>query len=504
MKTKHFALCILAATGISAFSLQPSAFSQLTTNIPVQPGIWGGPSTSYTSPPTNILNVTPEQYGGKGDLVALNDCTFTNGLANLYSPTASFKSTDVGKTCILYNRDANPGGTPNNYAYTNCTIAALVDSNDVTLSITIPDTETGSGMFRYGTDNTAAFQAIANLVALTNNAVNQTIQINCALNGWYLINGTCIQRWAQESSIIHFPVTGVQFTNQHPRIVFDGQTPSYLADTRQAGPSSWTGSGIYTGGYPTNTILLPLGNGCCVFGGCFNTNLNTSSDAANNFSTLNVIFKNLTFREAYAEYLTMMNFRWGGGLGIYNCGFDVDYPVGALAGWALGIDPYYTGNNNQSVAVYFPEEGNNAWNDFQNSWVFNYWGGVVGAENLKVQFSFITQCGGHALGLGQAPNDAAIFLTAVTLPFNQTNIFVDPNIPAAGVPQCEIMASGVNVIKSPNGNTKAFIVDPGTHIHVTGVLSLDGVPGYASMATNTVVLTYPHVTNGIVTWTINP
>jgi hypothetical protein len=424
-----------------------------------------GNATSATTATgaTNLAReVTPEQFGGKADLVALNNCFITNGSKLLFCPTANFTSNDVGKTYLLYNRVLYAGATPNNIAYTNGTIIGVSNATELSLSLNAPDTESGTAMFRYGTENTAAFQAVANLVTLSSNNPNQSVTVDVFLSGWYLLAGPCIYRNSQESSVIHFPSLSVVNTNQHPMIHFRGPVHAMGGDTAQNGPSSWTGAGIFCGTWPSNTCVLPGGSGCCVFGGCNNTNGATYLTYF--FSTLNVEFENITFREPYYELLSMLNFRWGGGLWVNGCAFDVDFPPGALILWgSAGTQPYNTGNTYHSVAIYLPDDGNNAEDNVNDCWIWNYWLGIYAKENAKISSSFLGNCE-NAIMVGYTGPDG-VCLTADTLAFCQTNLWGDATVTGAG--GAVVYVSGL-VIAQNNASQTTFIFDPGNILHVYG------------------------------------
>lgn len=103
--------------------------------------------------PLQAWQFMPEGFGAKGDGRVVGDGAITSGQAVFTSATAGFTSADAGKAIMV--NGAGSGGL------TLCTtISGYTNATTVTLAANASSTVTGASAL-YGTDDTAAFQSLA-------------------------------------------------------------------------------------------------------------------------------------------------------------------------------------------------------------------------------------------------------------------------------------------------------------------------------------------------------
>jgi hypothetical protein len=95
--------------------------------------------------------VTPRDFGGKGDLVALHDGSVSAGTADFHSNSATFATADVGKAIVVRGAGAGGGALVTK-------IQAFVSAKRVTLAANASASVIDELTY-YGTDDTAAIRA---------------------------------------------------------------------------------------------------------------------------------------------------------------------------------------------------------------------------------------------------------------------------------------------------------------------------------------------------------
>jgi hypothetical protein len=94
--------------------------------------------------------VTPQDFGGKGDVVTFRDGAIGAGTASFRSGSATYTAADVGKAIVVTG--AGPGG-----GALITKIQAFVSAHEVTLA-TVAGTSVTGALTYYGTDDTAAIR----------------------------------------------------------------------------------------------------------------------------------------------------------------------------------------------------------------------------------------------------------------------------------------------------------------------------------------------------------
>lgn len=121
-----------------------------------------------TPPATTIANIQTTPYlnalghGVKGDVRGASDGAITTGTKNFTSPSQSFSPNDVGKVIVVYGANSASGDG------LITTIAAYVSPTAVTLTAAAGAT-VSSAKYCYGTDDTAALNALLVLAAKISN-----------------------------------------------------------------------------------------------------------------------------------------------------------------------------------------------------------------------------------------------------------------------------------------------------------------------------------------------
>lgn len=141
----------------------------------------GSGAVATTSQAKLRESVSVKDFGAKGDARTLTNGAITSGTAAFTSATAGFTAADVGKVISVYGAGA-AGVT------LTTTISAFVSSTQVILTDAASTTVSGA-TFHYGTDDTAAFNAVLAFYAA--NRVNaRGLGRIYVPRGRYLCNGT--------------------------------------------------------------------------------------------------------------------------------------------------------------------------------------------------------------------------------------------------------------------------------------------------------------------------
>lgn len=273
----------LNGTNITSGTIPSTAFDStaltLTTNIALQmsQNVVNSGIPSYLAQ----QGVTVEQFGAKADGRAAYDFSLTNGSAIVYSATANFTSSDIGKSFCGYY-------LLNNTNWISTTIVAVPSSHQLQLAANCTVTAVGQEG-RWGTDNTTNFANAINW-CLTNNVHN--IYFN---NGVYFVAGIPVLTGTNNYAGYNQPIYSVinvggdtywhnygTFTNSFFQLSFIGSCPAREDTTGYFG---YQRKGQY------GTVLFYPGQG----GHNGNDYLISMSSSNLAFSAINTEWRNLKF-----------------------------------------------------------------------------------------------------------------------------------------------------------------------------------------------------------------
>lgn len=128
------------------------------------------------SPFALSINVKDPAYGAKSDAVGLTDATVSANASTLYSPTATFSVSDVGKRLTL-------SGSGDSGVSQSGTIISFIDSHHVGLSFTTTYATPWYGLFSVSVANGGTNYAVGDLVTLdTSSPVTDAVFKVAAVN----------------------------------------------------------------------------------------------------------------------------------------------------------------------------------------------------------------------------------------------------------------------------------------------------------------------------------
>jgi hypothetical protein len=100
---------------------------------------------------TRVYAVTPQDFGGKGDVITLRDGAIGAATGSFRSSSATFAAADVGKAIVVAGAGIGGGALVTK-------IQAVISANQVTLAANASTTATDALTY-YGTDDTAAIRS---------------------------------------------------------------------------------------------------------------------------------------------------------------------------------------------------------------------------------------------------------------------------------------------------------------------------------------------------------
>lgn len=351
---------------------------------------WSGSFVGNGGGLTNILGQSGftyaiEQFGGVGDGRLLRTVWSTNSSYQVACFDANWTSADIGKKVVLYLNLTNN-------AYLLTSIVSVEDSNHITMSDICTKTWAGVGTMRYGTDNTTAIQTALNLMDVAGGRLLFS-------NGCYFVSGNAQSNGLREVSVLHIPATPVSdAATSQKTIELIGSLEPLKAYNNQSGGPSEEGTVLFC---PTR---LPA---------AFDTN-NCFSLIANNAATLawpleNTFYRRLTFRAPWGSPISMLDHSHSGGLNVFDCAFDHDFPVGFIAsaqvltaggvhdattfmplGPFIGTTP--NPSNVCSRAIICPVQSNTSDTKVGRVHIFGYGSGIQANEHLDFTSSEIHWC----------------------------------------------------------------------------------------------------------------
>lgn len=290
-------------------------------------------------------------YGAKGDGQIITDATMTNGTAVLTSATGAFTAADAGKYIMV-----NQGGTNSATAPLLTTILSYQSATQVTLAANCTSAVTNAPA-AWGTDDTAAINAaVTAATAYATSSTNQgpfTAQILFGPQIYVLGTGpTQSTSPFHQNAQIPLPVPDVTGAGRKLILEFTGaaeaSAPQYWEDaipnlqgtvllSMQVGaPSGTFGNQSVIGGPSTNTSLT---------GG---------------FANIKPVINRITIAVPWNAQSRGMDFQFCAAASVPNASYQAFAPVN-LPGSSIG-GPYlsHKPTNTNGVALYMPQDGNNA------------------------------------------------------------------------------------------------------------------------------------------------
>lgn len=140
--------------GGPSFSVQVNNGSNAFIGYPwftVNPTLQSVMTNDFRTANFPVLDV--RDYSVTGDGTQLSTCSIGAVSSAVHCTTSSFTAADIGKGAFFSAAGAGGG-------YLNTTILTVVDANDITLAT--PSSFASTGLFFYGTDNTAAWCSMMN------------------------------------------------------------------------------------------------------------------------------------------------------------------------------------------------------------------------------------------------------------------------------------------------------------------------------------------------------
>ena len=308
--------------------------------------------TSVTSPITDkggqVYNA--KAFGAKGDGVFLYDAVISSGSPNLASATANWTSSDVGKSI-----EVNNGSTGASVVIS--TIKTITDANHVVLNANASATVSSAGFIEYGTDDTAAINA---LITTVTNAGGGNIFYPC---GVYILNGA-LGGTQGENALIQLPVIAQGGTQPLITLEFDGCTAN------QAPIEDGFVSNIMQGGSILYGMTTESGSSPAIISGPL---------SLGGFDNVTFISRNLTVRTRQNPLYSALMLSQVANSALYNVRVDVQQgpattnPTFPTHSGSRGISMGWIGNFGTQV--------------IQDSTIKGYYAGIYGVEHLRIATS---------------------------------------------------------------------------------------------------------------------
>lgn len=295
-----------------------------------------------------VTTFNVKQYNAKGDGVTKYDGTITSGTPNFTSATGSFTSADVGKVITII------GAGGSNVDLTT-TISAYVSATAVTLTANASATVSGV-QYTYGTDDTTAFNDVITAV-FARSPIGGKVFIP---EGIYIINGAFNK--ANQSQIGLPTLINTDTTARQSSITFEG---SFDPKNGSYYKKNWSGSIIYSTKQGVSGDSIISGK---------------NASASGNFTDLQVIFRNLTFRTVQNPVNSAINMQYVNASMGENLLIDT---AGLL--FSEMIQPTTSG----SYGLITPDDLNNGTSSWRNIRTRGFYGGVRLGEHGKLHDSIL-------------------------------------------------------------------------------------------------------------------
>jgi hypothetical protein len=314
-----------------------------------------------------------------------NDGRYISGTVSSGSHLALTSGTltadDIGKLIVL-----NPGASAHEFS----TIATFIDSTHATLADTV--TNFTAKRCVLGTDNSAAFRTA---ITEAYDRAGAAIELD---GGIYLTGG------AFDGTMNAILVIPDSTYNGLP-IIFRGPipAPSLYNDYATDAALAWNGTMIYVaaaGSGSDPAWMRPYRS--------------AAQAEAGNLTHTSVSFENVLLRSPVNRSLSILDFRYGGGLELSGSSLDTDFD-------AFNTFPVPTRDHS---AVFFPQSGNSSWCRMSRGCVVGYYKAIAGSEHVVLDsVNIFNNFAGIFLGDGTGITAAG----KVHLLNNIRQIMVDPD-----------------------------------------------------------------------------
>lgn len=398
-------------------------------------------------------------YGGRADGVTLYDAVFTNGSPNLSSVSASFTSADVNKSIVLQLSSTSRQVL---------TITTVTDATHVVLSgnATASSSAYTYGITTYGTENTAAIQAVINALGTGGGKILLD-------GGVYLCTGS-LSNTSTLNSVFALPnITYDPLGSGSPSITFEGVCPPDTAffNPGQRPPLSGTviyctnqgvtGSPSALGSYPSifacakyaAQVAYPTSN-YTTYWGSYNTCL---------------VVRNITLRQPAAPVMNCIQWANGGTLVIDHVSCDLDVPYSSTSNYT----PQPPTN---CAAIITPQYLSAYWTTIDNLYAYGYGFGVAACDSTSMHHCVFEMC-----GLGTAAIGGVNALQISDTMFNRCNPAISD-----GFGTCTLYATGIGIQSNRTTQGVGGNFCPNWTKVVNGndvVNNTDGMRGFMSVMT---------------------